>query len=419
MGAYGVPVLNSIDPAAESSTLGVAVARGAARRLADEESFVQEAMKASASSEPMERRTTESVTILEWGRRLYGRLGQAARHTRPLQSTALLFFAACRVAPTLPISTQPVPVAVGTGQPAAQRLPPLEAIWGFTAPWDTRSDTSVRANSSKLDAIVTGWIQLDSVTAVPSLRYPDDASRTATGQRFALVTSWHGARFHPEMIRRLASDAGALALAASRVGALVADKGYRGVVLDFEEQSPADLALTIRVASAIGDSAKAHGAALTAIALPAADTAGYPTRAFIPALDFVVVMLYDEHWSTSAPGPIATPEWVRRTLGQRLGASRVVAALPVYGYLWRANQPGEPLSFDDARRAALQANVELLRDPASLSLHAIQPGSWELWMPDADLLRALRAEVGRLGVTRIALWRLGLEDPRVWSIFER
>ena len=196
----------------------------------------------------------------------------------------------------------------------------------------------------------------------------------------------------------------------------------RGVVLDFEDQSPADLPILVRVASAIADSAKAHGAAFAAIALPAADTAGYPTRAFIPALDLVVIMLYDEHWSTSAPGPVATPDWVRRTLARRLsdvGASRVVAALPLYGYLWRGNRPAEAVSFADARRAAFEANVELVRDPASLSLHAIQPGRWELWMSDAHLLRALRAEVNSLGVSRVALWRLGLEDPGVWSVFDR
>jgi peptidoglycan-N-acetylglucosamine deacetylase len=138
--------------------------------------------------------------------------------------------------------------------------------------------------------------------------------------------------------------------------------------------------------------------------------------------DLLVVMLYDEHWSTSQPGPIATPAWVRRTLGARVaevGAGRIVAALPVYGYQWRNSQPATPLSFDDARRAAAQASVELARDPASLSLHAIQPGDWELWQSDAGLLRALYAEVTSLGVTKIALWRLGLEDPGVWSVLRR
>jgi spore germination protein YaaH len=327
-------------------------------------------------------------------------------------SFALL--ASCRTAAPFPA---PSPV------PTPTRAPSNSSLWGFTAPWDPRSDSSVRATSSKLDVVVTGWIQLDSVTGQPSLRYPDDSSRKNGGaQRLTLVTSWHGERFHPETVRRLGADRGALAFTASKVGALVAAGDYRGIVIDVEEQSPADLPLTVRVASAIADSAKAHGATFAAIALPAGDTAAYPTRAFIPALDLAVIMLYDEHWSTSAPGPVATPEWVRRTLGQRLsdvGASRVVAALPVYGYLWRKNQPAQPLSFDDARHAALEANVELLRDPASLSLHAIQPGSWELWMSDAYLLDALRNEVRALGVTRIALWRLGLEDPAVWPLFDR
>jgi spore germination protein YaaH len=140
------------------------------------------------------------------------------------------------------------------------------------------------------------------------------------------------------------------------------------------------------------------------------------------AVDLLIVMLYDEHWSTSAPGPIATPDWVRRTLGQRVGevgASRIVAALPVYGYQWRTTPPATPISFDDARRAAARASVELLRDPASLSLHASRPGDWELWQSDAELLRALYAEVTSLGVTKVALWRLGLEDPDVWRVLGR
>ncbi|HEV8209793.1 MAG TPA: hypothetical protein VGP77_06710, partial [Vicinamibacterales bacterium] len=78
----------------------------------------------------------------------------------------------------------------------------------------------------------------------------------------------------------------------------------------------------------------------------------------------------------------------------------------------------EPLSFPDGRRAAAQANVDLARDPSSSSLHAIQPSVWELWMTDAELLRALVDQVTDLGVTRIALWRLGQEDPDVWRLLK-
>lgn len=320
--------------------------------------------------------------------------------------------AACATA-TVPTTTATTPTL----------SPARPAVWGFTAPWDARSDSSLRANASRLDVSVTGWIQLDSSTGRPTQLYSDDPTRAPSiATRLALVTSYHGQRFHPEAIRTLAADDRVLSAAAHRVAEIVAQGRYRGIVLDFEAQAPADTALTLRAVRAFADSARSRGASLVAMAIPAADTSAYPTRTFMSAVDLLIVMLYDEHWSTSAPGPVATPTWVRRTLGQRVaevGASRIVAALPVYGYQWRNTQPATPFSFDDARRAAAQASVELVRDPASQSLHAIQPGDWEVWQSDAELLRALRAEVTSLGVTKIALWRLGLEDPGVWGVLAR
>jgi spore germination protein YaaH len=239
------------------------------------------------------------------------------------------------------------------------------------------------------------------------------------------VTSWEGQRFHPEVVRRIASDPGALDLISSRLAELVAEGGYGGMVLDLEGQTRADTALLARVVGALADRLRrgAVGQAPTvAVALPAADTAAYPIRLFLPAADFLVIMLYDEHWSTSPPGPVASPLWVRQALARRvaeIGPRRVVAALPVYGYRWRNGEPAQVLSYADARRAATEANVELGRDPVSRSLHAIQPGAWELWMTDAEAFRALLDEAATLGVSRIAVWRLGLEDPGVWTVLGR
>jgi spore germination protein YaaH len=157
------------------------------------------------------------------------------------------------------------------------------------------------------------------------------------------------------------------------------------------------------------------------VAVPASDTVGYPARLFDASADLLLVMLYDQHWATSPPGAIAAPEWVRRTLGARVaerGASRLVAALPLYGYLWRANSPAATIGFDDARRLSAEAGVSLARDPATSTLHAVRGGAdgWELWVSDAELLATLEREVAGLGVRRIALWRLGLEDAGMWSV---
>ncbi|MEO7455061.1 MAG: hypothetical protein ABIY52_02290 [Gemmatimonadaceae bacterium] len=290
--------------------------------------------------------------------------------------------------------------------------------WGFTAPWDPRSAASVSVNAGRLDAIVSGWIALDSVTGLPLDLYRDSLVHSA--RRMALVTSCHGARFHPELLRRLAMDSLALKQVAGAIGDRLQRDGYRGAVIDLEGMTSADTALTRAVVATMADNMRRRGVGPVVVAVPASDTAGYPARLFETSADLLLVMLYDEHWATSPPGAIADPGWVRRSLATRVaevGASRLVASLPLYGYVWRMNgAPAAAISFDDARRLATEAGVALERDPATQTLRAMRTDGdrWELWVSDAALLTVLEREVSAMNVRRVAYWRLGLEDAGVW-----
>jgi spore germination protein YaaH len=129
-------------------------------------------------------------------------------------------------------------------------------------------------------------------------------------------------------------------------------------------------------------------------------------------------MLYDEHWAESPPGPIASPEWVRTTMGVRVGevgAGKIVAALPLYGYKWGRDQPGETIGFLDAQRYAAEAGILLQREPSSQTMRARRENQWELWVADERLLQSLVTDIERTGVKRFAFWRLGLEDPALWT----
>jgi spore germination protein YaaH len=305
---------------------------------------------------------------------------------------------------------------------ASARGRPSEAdaeFWGFTAPWDARSEASAAAHAAQLDVIVSGFITLDSASLQPIVLFPDPLAKSNPGnrRRMALLTSYHGTRFHPETIRALASDSIVLARTAGRAAALLGADGYRGLVLDFEGHTADDLDVLIRVSRAFADSARAHGVSPTGMAIPATDTVDYPGRPLLGAVDFLVVMLYDQHWLTSPPGPISSPDWAMRALGIRasdIGSSRVVAAFPTYGYQWRADSATAVISYAEAEHLARDGHVALLRDPASSNLHAASDG-WTLWATDAVLLDSLVRSARRTGVTRFALWRLGLEDPKNWT----
>lgn len=309
---------------------------------------------------------------------------------------------------------------------ARSQKPSSSEFWGFTGPWDRESDASVRANAHRLRVVVSGWIGLDSTTARPLLPspYPDTIRSSArAAQRMAIVTSWHGDRFHPNTIRSLARHPRLLSSTASAIANHAKRMKYTGLVLDFEALEPSDFTALRTVVRTIADSARANGVRTIALAIPALDTLGYPTRPLLELVDVVIPMLYDQHWSTSEPGPISAPNWVRQALAMRLRGvdpSRVVAGLPVYGYRWLNGQrAAEDISFADARRVSDEAGVALSRDSGSSTLRAKKPGEWELWVSDADLLRRLVADAESLGVRQFALWRLGQEDEEVWGTVVR
>ena len=102
-----------------------------------------------------------------------------------------------------------------------------------------------------------------------------------------------------------------------------------------------------------------------------------------------------------------------------VGAARIVAALPLYGYRWRKTAETEVVSFEDARRLTTMTNTVLSRDLGSSMLHASSPEGWEIWISDRVLVERLVRDARRLGVTTFALWRLGLEDPDVWEMIGR
>jgi spore germination protein YaaH len=293
--------------------------------------------------------------------------------------------------------------------------------WAFTAPWDQASAASVGRNSARLDVVVTGWIALDSLSGKPFVvsAYQENKRLARTTRRFAIVTSWHNDRFHAMSIRALAGRAPLLDEAARWIAAQAAAGGYDGLVLDFEELEPRDLQAQLTVTRAIRNAARARGVNLVATAVPAGNTASYPVRPLLGVADLILVMLYDQHWLTSAPGPISAPSWVAQSLAARVaeagGPERIVAGLPLYGYRWKRGAATEIVSFADAQRIAAQTRTPLRRDAASFTLRAQRSPDWDLWVTDIELLRRLVADVRRTGVRRISFWRMGQEEQAVWE----
>lgn len=294
------------------------------------------------------------------------------------------------------------------------------SLWVFTAPWDARSDSALAAGVAPRASIVSGWIALDSLGRGASALFSDTVTASAVrrGPRFALITSYLGDRFHPEAVRLLAADPALRTRAADQIETLIRAGAYDGVVLDFESLETKDSLDIALVAGALAAAARRGGAREVALAVPALDTLTFAPRLLLPRVDRLLVMLYDQHWTGSEPGPVAARGWARAALAQWValaGAERVVAALPLYGYHWRAGAPTDIVGWQDVQRLARESGTQIGRDTASGSLRLQMGARGEAWLSDGPLLAQMAADARSLGVRTIALWRLGLEDPAVWT----
>jgi spore germination protein YaaH len=206
--------------------------------------------------------------------------------------------------------------------------------------------------------------------------------------------------------------------------ALVADiaaaaQDFDGVQIDFEAVNTKDYEAFYGF---LGTLKAALGTKTLSVALPArtsekTDRFGYERIGKLA--DRVVIMAYDEHWSSSAPGPVASIAWCRQAAGYALSkipAGKLVMGCPFYGRAWtdkslsRAYKySGIARLFEDKGIAAVQRKGDIPVAEYEESVKVF------VYFDDAASILARLSMYSLLEVRNIAFWRLGQEDPGIWA----
>ena len=199
----------------------------------------------------------------------------------------------------------------------------------------------------------------------------------------------------------------------------------QGVVVDFEqvpkEAQPTAIAFLREMRALF----KPRGW-LTVVATPIDDD-DWPYAEYAKAADYQMLMAYDEHYEEGEPGPIASQVLVRRHAQPAHEAARSGAYHRCHRQLRLRlvrSQAGRGRDLPGVRvwpRAIPEAAIEL--DPQSLNPHfdySNDDGTQhQVWFLDAvTAFNQIRA-ADVFHPAGYALWRLGSEDPSIWSVFGR
>jgi len=196
-----------------------------------------------------------------------------------------------------------------------------------------------------------------------------------------------------------------------------------GVNIDLEELAPEDsepfLEFLVELRKALHD----RGMRLT-VDVPFQDPA-FDYEYIGKVADAVMVMAYDEHFPSSAAGPIASRKWLETSLKDllpRIPKDRLVIVLGAYGYDWDIDAQkklAEGISFlsavNLARAAGSEPHFAEGIENAHFAYRDEGGHTHEVWLEDAPTIWNQTKLAGENGIERFGLWRLGTEDETIWS----
>jgi spore germination protein YaaH len=207
---------------------------------------------------------------------------------------------------------------------------------------------------------------------------------------------------------------------------------YDGINLDLEAGAPSDrAALTAFVAEIAGDLHRSGRHLSIDVSPKTRDLPNHPRSTFFDyaalsqSADYVLVMGWGLTWTTSAPGPQSTRQWlsaIANYVATMPNKSRFVLGTSLYGMDWPLGggpaHPATALQYADVQALAARVGATPVRDPASgeLSFSYTDAGGrpHDVWYRDAQTVDFGFQLARRYGLG-ISLWRLGREDPAIWQ----
>ena len=309
------------------------------------------------------------------------------------------------------------------------------AFIGYYVNWDDTSFTSLKQNLAYIDKLIPEWLHLASADGSLAI---DDAPKQTQVLTYIrkhrpdlpiapLVNNFNSERMEWEATKLAAmlGNRAARGKAIQHLLQFVRDHGCVGISIDFENVPAATQPALKAFMRELY--AQFHPLGLEVSQSVPLDDAAFDYRGLAAVTDYLILMAYDEHWSNSKSGPIASQRWYEAALRRRfaeLPPQKYVIALGNYGYDWKTtDKTAVEISVQEALKTAHESEGQIRLDPVALNPtfdyydeHDVRHHVW--FLDGVTLFNQLMAGQ-RYGPRGFALWRLGSEDPSIWPVVAR
>ncbi|WP_138159099.1 glycosyl hydrolase family 18 protein [Peptoniphilus catoniae] len=308
---------------------------------------------------------------------------------------------------------------------------PLNLTWDYT--YSTQSDSSIENIKAVpgLNVICPTWFSLENKSGDITDRGKYEYVKRYEDMGID-VWGYLDNSFDSDITHEVLKSSSKRQKAIENTFALVKKYNLKGINIDFEHTNIEDRDLITQFVREITGVFKTEGLIVSVDVTPqiSGDVTKepYDRKKLAEICDYVMVMAYDQHWSSSdKAGSVAEYSWVEGNLNnlfRTIPKEKLVLCIPFYSRLWEESGnslKSNSISMDKVNSIVSQRNLFPKWDEEikqSYVEYNENGKKYKLWIEDAKSLEYKTLLINKYNLAGVASWQKGLETPDVWIKIE-
>ena len=301
----------------------------------------------------------------------------------------------------------------------------------FYVDWDPQSFYSLQKNIDKLNMVVPEWFFIDPST--DTLRPDIDMAALELMKKnkvkiVPLINNINEQKgegeFDGAIINRILHNSPKKERLINDIVKYLKQYQLQGVNIDFEEFKEKGDEPIIAFQKELYEKLHPQGFIVTQDIMPYNED--FNVKELSKYNDYMFLMAYDEHYSTSVPGAISSQQWIEKVLDEtakEISSGKIIICFAGYGFDWPKNTEATTVTYQQALANAklFNAAIDFNNDNYNNYYSYTDAGGvkHEVFFADAATnFNAIRF-ADEYGTAGTALWRLGSEDERLWNFYTR
>ena len=301
----------------------------------------------------------------------------------------------------------------------------------FFVDWDPQSLYSLQNHINELNTVLPEWFFIDPVADTLKTDIDNEAYNLMKKNSIRILPMLNNVdlnrldgTFDPRILDAVLNNPVKRERLINDISAKLKQYGFQGINIDFEELNDKVTGAVLSFQQELYKRLHAEGMLLTQDVM--ADDDDFNLKKLSECNDYIFLMAYDQHYSSSVPGAVSDQHWVEKELDEvakDVPPEKIILGMAGYGYDWPENDTAATVTYQEALSIAKKFNGAIDFDNDTYNCNYEYTDYNKVhhtvhFMDAAGLYNIMRF-ADEYRTAGVALWRLGAEDERLWKFYNR